>query len=55
MLRADELRRHIDGQRGGVRFTRRIGQGVVKDLFRCDAGEGNPGVERVGVMTVSAD
>ncbi|MNZ67486.1 hypothetical protein D3C78_857380 [compost metagenome] len=55
MLRADELRCHVDGQRGAVRFACRIGQGVVEDLFRGDAGKRNPGVERVGVMPVSAD
>ncbi|MND78716.1 hypothetical protein D3C80_704330 [compost metagenome] len=39
MLRADELRCHVDGQRGAVSFACRIGQGVVEDLFRCDAGK----------------
>ncbi|MNS03608.1 hypothetical protein D3C72_349500 [compost metagenome] len=55
MLRADELRRHVDGQRGAVRFASRIGQGVVEDLLRGDAGERYPGVHGVGVMPVRTD
>ena len=34
MFRADELRRHIDGQRSGIRSSGRVGQGVVEGLLR---------------------